>query len=659
MEETPLKIGKYPVIDKLAEGGTGALYKAKHPTLDTPVIIKKLMFMDRPTLKERFRREAQIMMDLRCDQIVQVYDHFREESAYYIVMQYVKGTDLHQLLLQNRYLPNDIALLIFSEVGKALKYAHERKIIHRDVKPANILIAENGAVQLTDFGVAASRKFDDELTQVGMTLGTPAYMAPEQITDPDKVDQRADIYSLGVVLYFMVTGQKPFQGGSTAEIIASVSRGQYRPPRKINPEVLPQIQRIIKKCVHPKVAKRYKHVAEVLDKCAKYLKPYKDESVARETLRRYFAGESPTRETVKDALPSRKVWTRGRRRLALAVLMAAFFLAAGLWGLRQGYYYELIRPDDYGSLIVEAALRKDKDAIGHTPLRCVLYVKQDKKWEVVEGVHFTFQQVDPESARNVVVLRSNKQFLPTGTYKIRMDAGNEQYHEAFYLPPLSVQRQQVLQRDGYRLKISMEPNPPGLPLKLKYRIKNQLDQKSITNGTKVYIKYRLQWISWDTFSRKKSLLATFVSGKTYRFRFKKDHFYRQDLTVQTNWDQTVLNLEVNMIPHPGYLLLDLKVGGLKATLNHLDTFFEGGKKFVYKPLEPFLQNDKKVTLPAGQYFLTVSEDKSWWERLSFFPPDIVPARTYTRKIQIEPWRTLRVSAELNPKENRLILNVKP
>ncbi|MGD9161291.1 MAG: serine/threonine-protein kinase, partial [Desulfobacteraceae bacterium] len=271
----------------------GEIYKAEHPTLGSTVIIKCLTIKNDPAIEERFRREARIMMDLRDEHIVQVYDHFKERSSYCIVMEYIEGIDLDDLIKGKRYLSNDMALLIFTEVCKALKYAHERKVIHRDIKPANILISKAGEVKLTDFGVASTMEQDVDLTRTDMTLGTPAYMSPEQISDPSKVDQRADIYSIGVLLYVMLTGQKPFESSFEARVFSKISRGRYILPRKINPKILPPIQRLVRKTMHHRIKKRYQNIEDILKKCSKLLKSYQDQKQINSDIRRYLEGKAP------------------------------------------------------------------------------------------------------------------------------------------------------------------------------------------------------------------------------------------------------------------------------------------------------------------------------------------------------------------------------
>ena len=250
-EKRPVRrIGKYELIAKVAQGGMGALYKARHPTLDRVVLLKKLTLRGSSQFVERFKREARLMMDFKHEHIVHVYDHFKEGSSYYIVEEFVDGISLDALIRRERYLSNDAAMLILYEVSKALKYAHDKKVIHRDIKPSNILISRQGEVKLVDFGIATSQEeTEDGLTRDGMVLGTPSYIPPEQIADARNVDKRADIYSLGVVLYEMLTGKTPFPGSFTAETVALIQRGRYTPPRRLNPRISPLLRKIVRKAM--------------------------------------------------------------------------------------------------------------------------------------------------------------------------------------------------------------------------------------------------------------------------------------------------------------------------------------------------------------------------------------------------------------------------
>lgn len=240
MAKIPESIDKYKVEALIAQGGMGAVYKALHPTLKRPVIIKKLTLRGSADIAERFKREARILMDFRHEGVVDMYDHFKLGQSYYIVLEYVDGGSLEEVVKKHRYLENGVAAYILYHAAVALHYAHEKKVVHRDIKPANLLLSRAGEVKLVDFGIAVSDTDSDEgLTREGMTLGTPSYMAPEQFQNTKNVDRRADIYSLGVLAYEMLTGKKPFPGGFSPELIANIQKGRYPSPGNSIPISIP------------------------------------------------------------------------------------------------------------------------------------------------------------------------------------------------------------------------------------------------------------------------------------------------------------------------------------------------------------------------------------------------------------------------------------
>ena len=235
---SPEKIGKYKVVSVIAKGGMGIVYKAIHPTLKRYIIIKKLTMRGNPELRERFKREAEILLDLRHRNIVHMFDYFVEAGSHYIALEFVDGMSLDKLLVKTKKLSCQTAMLIFRDACKALLYAHENGIVHRDIKPGNILISSHGEIKLADFGIASSEKeAETNLTQDGSTLGTPSYMPPEQFSETKKVDNRADIYAMGVMLYEMVTGKKPFSGSFSPETILQIQKGKFTSPEKIEASV--------------------------------------------------------------------------------------------------------------------------------------------------------------------------------------------------------------------------------------------------------------------------------------------------------------------------------------------------------------------------------------------------------------------------------------
>ena len=650
MAATPKKIGKYTVISQLAIGGMGEIYKAEHPTLGSTVIIKCLTVKNHPAIEERFRREARIMMDLRDERIVQVYDHFKERSSYCIVMEYVEGIDLDHLIKERRYLSNDMALLIFTEVCKALKYAHERKVIHRDIKPANILISRTGEVKLTDFGVAASMEQDEDLTREGMTLGTPAFMSPEQISDPRSVDQRADIYSIGVLLYVMLTGQKPFENSFEPKVLARVNRGRYILPRKINPKIPPPVQRLIRKAMHHKIKKRYQDIQEVLKKCTKLLKPYQDQKQVNGNIRRYLEGKEP----VYDKGPKGRWFLL---KLAITMVILLTLGAGGMIAYRDGMQYELLFPTEYGAFAIEAKIRKSRKALSRVYFQCSLFSQNKKKWEEIRGINFGFKEDTSVSEKTFSILRSQKRYLPKGNYLIRLDLENEQYQTQFYLPPRSVQKQLSSEKDGYRIHMAMEKASPSLPLKLNCTVKDMVGGKEISNDILISIFYDNKWIPWEEFSKDASLLMTFTSGKDYSFRFSGDGYFTKYANISVDPEQTLLNLEETLIPLPGDLHIMTRVPHLIVLLNDMPYHLEGKKNPTYKRLPPLNETGQKISLPAGDYSLTVKEEKPWWQRISIFPPALLPVRSDTRKITIHQGETLNVLSDINPAGNTLRLEI--
>ena len=274
-EQKPVYIGKYRIMGLVAEGGMGAVYKAVHPTLKRLVILKKLTIRRNTVVRERFKREAQILLDLQSPYIVHLYDYFIEENNHFIVEEYVDGMNLGELIEKQVALGTELSLLVFLDACYALKYAHAKGIVHRDIKPANILISRRAEVKLADFGIASSEKGDDlhgdavnnadsTLTQTGVTLGTPAYMSPEQISDSRSVDKRADIYSMGVMLYEMMTGSKPFGSKLSAENLEDIKKGHYVDPRKIDRSIPKPICAMIRKMLKANPEKRYKSIDSII-----------------------------------------------------------------------------------------------------------------------------------------------------------------------------------------------------------------------------------------------------------------------------------------------------------------------------------------------------------------------------------------------------------
>jgi serine/threonine protein kinase/sugar lactone lactonase YvrE len=267
--------GKYEVIAEIGRGGMGVIYKAQDPRLNRFVAIKQLILdgVDpdkKEEFKERFRREAILAAGLNHPNLISIYDVSIGESVddnSYYVMEFLEGHSFRRELEirpENR-LPPDEFYPIFKQVCEGLAAAHDMNLVHRDIKPDNVFILPGGKVKLTDFGIArSSEQENSNLTKPGVMLGTLSYVSPEQLQDARNVDHRADIYSLGVVMYEALAGQLPFTGeGLTSTLMAIVSR-DARPVHEVCAEITPDVSAVVAKAMRKQATERYLSVIEFL-----------------------------------------------------------------------------------------------------------------------------------------------------------------------------------------------------------------------------------------------------------------------------------------------------------------------------------------------------------------------------------------------------------
>ena len=260
---TGRQMGQYRIVAPLGEGGMAAVYKAYQSSMDRYVALKILPshFANDPNFTYRFEREAKLIANLEHPNILPVYDFGQADGYSYIVMRFVVGGTLADLL-KGHPLPLPQACGILSKIASALDYAHSRGVIHRDVKPSNVLIDEQGNCLLSDFGLAKVILSDSRFTASGAFIGTPAYASPEQCLGGE-LDHRSDVYSLGVMLYEMATGRTPYEAETPMAIVVKTIHDPLPPPSTINPSLSGDIERVILKALAKDPDDRYQSAGDL------------------------------------------------------------------------------------------------------------------------------------------------------------------------------------------------------------------------------------------------------------------------------------------------------------------------------------------------------------------------------------------------------------
>jgi serine/threonine-protein kinase len=257
-------VGRYEITGELGRGAMGVVYKALDPTIGRTVALKTMRLdvhgLDAQEMVRRFQNEARAAGVLNHPNIVTIYDAGQEDGIFYIAMEFIEGTTLHEVLTEQRVLATDEVLQLTRQISRGLDYAHSNGIVHRDIKPANIMITGNGTVKIMDFGIAKS---GGQVTNTGQVLGTPNYMSPEQVKGRP-LDGRSDLFSLGVILYEMLTGEKPFVGQNVTTIIYKIVNETPITPRDLDVTVHPGLSAIVTKALAKAPDDRYQTGADLV-----------------------------------------------------------------------------------------------------------------------------------------------------------------------------------------------------------------------------------------------------------------------------------------------------------------------------------------------------------------------------------------------------------
>jgi serine/threonine protein kinase len=266
-EEMPQTIGDFRLEKKLGEGGMGAVYRAHQISMDRTVALKLLAEhrSGNQTLVDRFVREARTMARLDHPNIVRGYAVDCVDGQHLVVMEFVDGASMQKWMNKLGKLSVGDAVHVVLSTAYALQHAHENTLVHRDIKPDNILMTNQGVVKLADLGLVKASDENLSLTQSGTGFGTPFFMPLEQYRDAKRVDARADIYALGVTLYYFLTGKLPFNGNTLWYVVKAKEAAEFPPARRHNPEVPERLDLVIDKMIQKEAAQRYQTCAQVIE----------------------------------------------------------------------------------------------------------------------------------------------------------------------------------------------------------------------------------------------------------------------------------------------------------------------------------------------------------------------------------------------------------
>lgn len=261
------QLGRYEILNEIGQGAMGVVYQAKDPLIDRIVAIKTINLNlaedEKDEYEGRFYQEAKAAGRLSHPNIVTIFDVGKSGDVAYIAMEFLEGRQLRDILNDQKHLPIEQILDLVAQIARGLTYAHEHDVVHRDVKPANIMVIRDGHVKITDFGIARM-SFAAVRTQTGMVLGSPKYMSPEQVLGKE-IDQRSDVFSLGVTLYEMLTGQAPFIGENLNAIMYQTLNAIPAPPSSLNRDVPEMLNFIVAKALAKDLADRYQNAREFAD----------------------------------------------------------------------------------------------------------------------------------------------------------------------------------------------------------------------------------------------------------------------------------------------------------------------------------------------------------------------------------------------------------
>ena len=536
-------IGKYKNCTKIAAGGMGAVYLATHPELKRKVVIKKLTLRNGgAAIRERFKREARILSDLSSPYVVRMFDYFTEGRANYIVLEYVEGMSLDRLIEKQTVLPPQLAMLILQDACLGLKNAHSKGVVHRDIKPGNILMSKRGEIKLADFGIASDEKESESvsasskdktasldatavssaITMAGSTLGTPAYMSPEQLTDSSSVDNRADIYSLGVMLYEMVTGTKPYAGDMAPSTIARIKKGNYIPPRKINSKIPRQVSSLINKMMKPNPAKRFQSIEPVISRIRKYLNHY-DAHAIRVSLAQSVISSKSTK------FPIYEERNRKLKKISLVAFISAMILSIFGLAWKEGVVHKTVLRKWYTPVSLKMQMPATASAAADIPANAFFFVNDGDEIPEVTGTRRVFLARKGEETKKNIEYFTKDVFLKPGEYRIKIAEGPYVWWKS-----ISVGKDKVALDLDFLRNASRN-------LSVHFNALDSETGADITEKSNFLILSGSKWVDV-----KKVDFSKLTTGTVYKFLITNEGYYDEYFSLRIDWYQDELFINGNM-----------------------------------------------------------------------------------------------------------------
>lgn len=526
--EPPQMIGKYKVVSVVAKGGMGTVYKVIHPGLKKEIILKRLTIRGNSTARDRFKQEARILLSLQCPQIVHTYDYFVEGRHHYIAQEFVDGMSLDKLIAKQVVLPEQVAMRIFLSACMGLKFAHSQKIVHRDIKPGNILISNKSVIKLADFGIATSEKeLDDAVDETGVTVGTPSYMPPEQFEDSGSVDKRADIYAMGVMLYEMLTGAKPFKGKTLETTKELIMKGKYIAPHKIDKSISLIPRFLIWKMMRSKPERRFQSMDPVIKLVKRYLKEYDSQALQVTIARMVGAGNKPYQPT---QIQPKKHTFRNAVLIACASAVALFGLTV-MW--RNNLFHKSVLSPFFKPLIVSVTLPATASAQADLPF-WVFFFKNDgdKIPEVFDSRRILVADENSSggvSSKDGVVYRSKEVYLRPGAYRIKVAAG-----------PYVWWKSVSMEKEAVTVHLDLTPYA-ARNITVHCSAVDRETGKNLTGRTSFSVLYKGRWVPLTSLD--KGVLRT---GAVWQFMAQSPDYRDELFSLRIDWYQDELFLAAEL-----------------------------------------------------------------------------------------------------------------